>query len=208
MTLEYYSLEDFREVANDQDSPSKFDDDEIERGHDEVVRRLEGWARSSWVTRTWRLFRLVQHGYLNLSRTPILSITSFDLAGESVLGDDYVLDAEGGRLMWGDWTTGVPILDGGPFLAEVEWEFGFGAADPADIDWEIKRPTILATASLLRPQKERTKVPPNARSFSTNRASFDLRFERATTRPWPWDEAMSSQVRAAWDPFRFRSYMS
>lgn len=208
MPLEYYSEEEFREVAQDQDSPSKYDVDEIQRGHDEVVRRLEMWARSSWVTRSWRVFRLVSHQYINLSRTPVQNITSFDLAGEPVLAADYVLDLEGGRIMWGDWSFGVPLIEEGPLLAEIDWTFGFGATTPDDIDWDIKRPTILATMSLLRPQKERSKIPPNTRSLSTSRTSFDFRFERAQTRPWPWDESMSSQIRATWDPFRYRSYMS
>ena len=208
MSLEYFTAEEFREVAQDDQSPSTYDDDEILRGHDEVVNRLELWGRTSWFVRQYTLYRLVSHGYLNLSRTPVIDVVSFDLGGDAVSASDYIVDLEGGRIMWGDWAGGVPILDGGPFLGEVTWTYGFAATDASEVPWDIKRPVILATASLLRPQKQKSKIPPNTRSYTTGRTSFDFRFERAQTRPWPWDESMSSQVRAVWDPFRFRSYVS
>jgi hypothetical protein len=207
MPLEYFTEEEFREVAQDEDSPSKFDEADIVRAHDEVVKRLELWARTSWVTREWSMKKLVTHSYINLSRIPVQAITTFNLGGDAVAPGDYDLDAEGGKIVWGDWSEGVPLMDS-VWIAELVWDYGFGFTDPADIDWDIKRPSILAAKSLLVPQKRPNKIPPNTRSYTTGRTSFDLRFERSQTKPWPWDEGMSSQLRAAWEPFRYRMYVS
>jgi len=206
---EYFTEDEFREITRDEDSPQKFETADIERGHNEVVNRLEAWARSCWgPPRTYRLRRLVVKSYLDLSRIPVIDITSFTLGGQTVDPTAFEFDAMGGELAWGDWTNmPAPALVGGPAWVVVEWTYGHDL-DVADVPWEIKRPCIKAARSLLLPDKRDTKIPPNARSYSTQRANFDLRFERAQTKPWPWDEGMSSQVRAFWDPFRWRAYMS
>jgi hypothetical protein len=206
---EYFTETEFRDLAQDEDAPQKYETEDIERAHDEVVDRLELWARSSWgPPRTAKLKKVQMRAFLDLSRVPIIDFTTFTVGGTAMVPAEYDVDNSGGQVMWGDWADGIPSeMELGPYVVEVEWTYGFDL-DVAEIPWGVKRPVIKAANSLLVPDKRKAKIPANTRSFSTQRANFDLRFERAQTKPWPWDEGASSQVRAYWDPFRWRAYMS
>jgi hypothetical protein len=207
---EYFTEDEFRDVTMDDTAPRKFETEQIDRAHREVIQRLENWARTSWKKRTYRLQKLLYRSQIDLSRGPVISITAFTIGGEDVNDPaTYVLDQTAGSLSFGDWYLEgpAPLLEGGPYNTVVEWEYGFDL-DADDIPWSIKRPCIQAAKSLMVPIVRTTDVPANARSYSSRGVSIDLRFQRSQTRPWPWDESMSAQVRAEWDPLRWRTYIS
>jgi len=215
MSLTYFTEDEFRELVRDEKSPERYTTEAIERAHDEVVERLEAWARTSWLSQTATKRRWVNRARVLLDKIPVIEVTTFTLDGTAVDEDSYDLDPASGEVRWGsNWRFGAPWFPQ-PVLVEMEWEYGLEYA-PAGTDgsygdpipWSIKRPAILACRSLMLPQTRDANIPSNARTYNTGRTSFDLRNPRSQTRPWPWDDAMSAQVRAAYEPYRFRQYVS
>jgi hypothetical protein len=148
----------------------------------------------------------VSYPHLFLPKVPVLSVTSFTAAGSAVDATEYVLVPTTGEVRLGSWPNALPGRLYEPLLTEVVYTYGFDL-DVADIPWSVKRPLIRATASLIK-QLRPTKIPPTATEYRSRGAALNIRFERSQTQPWPWDEAMSAQVRAYWNPSRPRSYVS
>lgn len=200
MAFVYFSEAEYREVTGDDGSPPKASTSDISRSHDEVVARLEAWARSAWVPRSTTQTEIGWNPLVLLSRQPLRSITTFTADGDTVT--DYDVDA-GGLVRWLDWSNDRVPRFFSPATISVTYSYGFDAPG-----WEVKRPCIQAAESLLGKQEGRSRIPKNVTAYRTEGTSFDLsRDVGSRTRPWPWDPYASNDIRQFWEPFRPKSFV-
>jgi hypothetical protein len=204
MVADYFDETDFRELAHDKTSPFKYETTDIDRAQEEVIQRLEKWARTSWKSRTRVDARRENVPLLLTTRIPILTLDSVSIDGTDLDIGGLELNFESGRIRWGDWSlAGQPRLDA-PGLIVITYTYGF---DQDDVDWAIRRPCIQAARSLLDGEEERGKIPRNTQRYSSERTDLTLG-RRGAGKPFPWDSGASDDIRAYWDPSRPRRFIS
>lgn len=201
---DYFTAEDFRELAKDRTSPFKYSDDDITRAQEEVIGRLEKWARTSWKARSDVYAERRKAPLVLVPRVPILTLDAVTVDGSVVDVGNIEANFDVGRLRWGDWSIpGMPAF-GSPGLVVVEYTYGL---DQDDVEWQIRRPCIQASRSLLDGEEERGKIPRNTQRYSSERTDITLG-RRGAGKPFPWDSGASDDIRAYWEPSRPRQIIS
>lgn len=199
---DYFTVDQFRAKVNDTKSPPKFGDDDIAEAHDDVVDRLENWARTAWQVRSTSIDVYVSEPQIILHHLPVVAVTEFLSNGVEADPDRYVLDTSSGILRWGDWTWGMPELQPREHV-QLTYTYGY-----ATVPLWLRNSCIKAARSLLMGEEGRSKVPGNVSSYGTERAQVQFRADRGLIRPWPWDERQSQYVRSAWEQHRPKAYMT
>lgn len=208
VTADYFTEAEYRAVTGDTKSPYEAEAEDIDRAQEEVIERLEGWARSAWRPRTYRQVVRIDEPQIALGRVPVRTIASVTVDAQALV--DYQLSS-GGIVRWG-W--GLPFVDRedrifpamGTVTAIIVFDYGFDAPT-----WAVKRPCILAAQTLLaRDPARRGKLPPNTTRYSVN--NTDLTLERIPGEPlpapWPWDADASEAIQTYWGPKRPRRFVS
>jgi hypothetical protein len=200
--MDYFTDAEYRAVTGDTSNPFEIPADDVLRCQQEVVERLESWARTSWTSRRAVVTKRVSLPRVALTRLPVISVQSVLVDGELLEPDDYELDAENGIMQWSDWTYGIPYLWPMP-LVEIIYTYGYGHVPAA-----VKRPAIQATRLLAKLEEGRVRLPRDISSYGTERAQFQKRSDRGLIKPWSWDERDSQDVRSYWESYRTRTYLT
>lgn len=200
---DYFSEEEYRQVSGDDTVPYKADRNEILRAQEEAIDRLESYSRSAWrpkfVTDTFHTVRPV----FSLKRYPIQQVLSLTVDGYPwAVDSDFIFDLESGVARQVGWAAGDPYWDS-PVYVQISYVYGF-----TEVPWTIKRPMIEACQTLIEGWAGESKVPRNTSRYSTERSSFELRKDRGLIRPWPYDERASQDIRAYWENYRPKTYIT
>ena len=210
MLNDYYTTAEFRSTVADITVPHRYDDTDIARAQDEVIRRFEFWARTSWKQRTRAETHQSNVALVVLTRLPISSLTSVVLDGDTLTLADLQVDYAAGIIRWGDWSLSAPRLSP-PGLVVVTYKFGYnedsGIPEHVIEDWSIKRPCIDAAKTLLDGEEGRGKVPRNALRYSSERTDITLG-RRGAGKPFPWDARASDDLRAYIEPRRAKGWVA
>lgn len=201
MFSDYFTVEDYRAETGDRTVPYKADDDDIFRGQQEVIDRLERWAYTSWSRRSTSQQRWMEYPLFTLKRLPIIADSLVvTLDGQALT--DYTLNSETGEVRWGDWSgLRAPWLRQ-KVLVVATFDFGYQLVPEA-----VRSACIQATESKIRGEEGKSKIPRNATAYSTERTDFTLG-RRGVNKPWPWDPRASDDMRGYWDPKRPRGKMA
>lgn len=191
---DYFSVDEFRATTGDRSVPFVFDDEDILLNQQEVVERLERWAKTSWRIRDGSWTTVNRYPDILLPHVPIIpGSVSVTLDGTALT--DIAVDLLGGRVTWGIWDV-PPLLDNIVGLWAVTYQYGFD-----DVPRSVSRPCMQATESLMRLQEDRSKIPRNATKYSSERTDITTG-RRGAIQPWPWDARASDDLRAWWQSFR------
>lgn len=206
MVADYFTEDDFREVVHDSTSPYRYETADIDRAQEEVIDRLERYARTSWTARARTQTERSTAPLLLFDRVPVLAVTSVTLDGTAFTLSDLEMHFAIGRIRWGDWSIpGSPRLST-PGLVSIIYTYGFDYAAGA-VPWSIRRPCIQASRTLLDGEEERGKIPRNTLRYSSERTDLTLG-RRGAGKPWPWDSGASDDIRTYWDSSRPRQFIS
>lgn len=193
---DYFDTDAFRAWA--AKGAVDFTDDEIEAAQEEVVERLEAWARTAWQEReATETFDVGLRGYV-LGNLPVVSVDGVTLDGEAVGVDAYVPDLTAG-ILWYDTSA---FRASSAFSAHqaiaVSYTYGYDA-----VPRSVVRSCMAATATLLPhvAEQKKGKIPDNTTEYVTEGATFVIQ-PGDGEEPWPWDAVASRDIRNYWGPHR------
>lgn len=146
-------------------------------------------------------FQRVWGPQLTLERVPVVAPLGDVLATYDATVVDPVdidLEADTATVTWGLAGYIVPVD-----IVTVAYRYGHGQAD-----WDVKRPIIQASRSLLGTTEKRGKLPAGLRQYSTEGSTFVFGEEQLRgERPWPWDMDATNAIRAMWEEERPTSFI-
>lgn len=202
--VDYFTDDQFRTIIGDTHSPYKYEESDVERAQKEVIDRLERWSKTSWQSRE-RLDRSRSNVPLvTIKRVPIIDVASIVLNGVELDLSLVNIDPVAGIARWGDWSPGRPPKFAEGFVPVlVTYTYGFNEDVPA----AVMRPCVQAAASLLDGEEGRSKIPRNTTKYSTERTDISMG-RRGSVDPWPWDPRATDDIRAYWNPFRPRGWIT
>jgi head-tail adaptor len=212
---DYFTRAEFRAFAKDTDDPPRYADGDIDDAQDEVIDRLEEWARTSWarvdpdsddgdgVAHAYRseTERVQADAVILLRRRPLVEVTSFTIvaAGGDVFDVDassYLTDFRAAILRLvqpGDFSAYlssqgeivVPWPTSLPSEFEIVYTYGWGTTPRA-----VKVPAMMATrtrmAGVVDSKGKGARIPERTRTLTTSRTTLELQTGADTEDEVPW----------------------